>query len=258
MSKKLHEVLAVEGELQGVFKNIVAETTTSFEKKPHLYQGSIKTLTMVDDTRKHEEASGSQVVNVTDTVPAKLEYTWASVIRYLDCVLQKEEANQRAVADLVVEADGESVTLAAAVPATYLLGLETKLALLRPMLLAIPTLPPGGQWVPDEAQEKPGIYRRTQVDVSDKTEKTVKPITLAPATDKHPAQVQVLNVDVAIGHYATQYFHAGMTPHDKSVLLGRLDDLTRAVKQARQRANCTETRDLHIGKAVVDFLMRKS
>lgn len=257
MSKKLHEVLAVESELQGAFKKIVDETQVTFDKKANLFQGMVKTLRMVDDTRKHEEESGSQIVAVTDTVPSKLDYTFKTVVQYLDAVLQKEEANQRAKADIiVVNDDGTTTTLATGVPATYLLGLETKLAALRPMLNAIPTLPPGRTWLLDEGNGKPGTYKTAQLDVTDKTEKAIKPVTLSPATDKHPAQVQVLNVDQVIGHYHTQYFNAGLTPLDKSVMLGKLDRLIAAVKQARQRANCVETNNLHIGQGIVDFLTK--
>ena len=106
-------------------------------------------------------------------------------------------------------------------------------------------------------QSKPGVYKKVQIDVKDRTEKTIRPVILAPATDKHPAQVQVLNVDAAIGVYRTQYRHGGLSPHDKSVLLGKFDRLLAAVKKARQRANCAEVnRAMRIGQVLVDFLLK--
>lgn len=254
---KLHEILAVEGEAQGEFKKIIAETQTSFEKKANLYMGQDTTLSMFAEERKKEEEQGTQVVAITDTIPSKLAYTFGAVTRYLDVVLQKEEANQRACADLVVETEnGDEITLATSLPATFLLGLESKLAALRPMLDAIPTLPPGGTWVLDDQAKLPGVYKKVQIDVKDRTEKTIRPVILAPATDKHPAQVQVLNVDAAIGVYRTQYRHGGLSPHDKSVLLGKFDRLLSAVKKARQRANCVEVKKLNIGQVLVDFLLK--
>lgn len=258
MSKKLHEALAVESELANKDKLIRAETTVSFEKKENLFKGKVRRLEMFSETRKQEEAAGAEEMAVTESVMPKLEYTFGAFAQYLDVVLQKEEANQRASSDLViVDDDGAEIVLMHKVPATFLLGLESKLAAIRPVLLVAPTLPPGINWVPDTQQPLKGVYRRIPDVITDKTEKSMKPVVLAAATDKHPAQVEKVIYDAIIGRFTVTEWSSAITPHDKSKLLERLDRLISAVKQARQRANCAEISDLHIGKNIVDFILGK-
>lgn len=255
---KLHEVLAVESELAGVAKNVRDEAVTTFIKKEHMFKGGVRRLTMFAEGRKSEEAAGAQDMAVTESAMPKLQYVLQAQVKYWDAVLQKEEANQRAKSDLVIELeDGSSVTLAKDVPATFLLGLEAKLTSLRPVIEAIPTLPAGINWEPDTTQVLPGVFKRVPDVVTDKTEKIIKPFVLSPATDKHPAQVEKLSVDQVIGRFTQTEFCSGLSPHAKSVLLGRLDTLLRGVKAARQRANCEEVKNLGIGKALVDFLQGK-
>jgi len=252
---KLHEVLAVEGELAGVFKNILQETSTTFDKKPDHFQGHDKTLEMFAAERKAEEVTEHK--EVTETVPSKLAYMFGHVVRFIDCNLQKESANQIALADVVVtdEVTGVTTTIGTNLPATFLLGLETKLKLVRDVLQTIPTVPPGFTWTPESNAEKSGLWRRNEIEVRQKTEKVVKPVVLYPATDKHPAQVKELSEDVQVGKFTTVHYNGMLTPLDKSRLLGRIDALARAVKQARQRANSVEVPQAAVGKAIQDFIL---
>jgi hypothetical protein len=117
---KLHEVLAVESELANKDKLIRDETVVSFTKKENLFKGAVRRLEMLVETRKQEEAAGAQELAVTESVMPKLEYTFATFAKYLDAVLQKEEANQRAFADIVINNDdGSQPTLMSKVPATF-------------------------------------------------------------------------------------------------------------------------------------------
>jgi len=77
---------------------------------------------------------------MTTTVHDKLEYMFGSVAEWLDAVLQKERTNQEARADIILP-DGSA--LATDIPATFLLGMESKLKELREVFLATPTLQPG-------------------------------------------------------------------------------------------------------------------
>jgi len=252
---KLHEVLVVEGELAGVFKNILQETLTTFDKKPDHFQGFDKKLELFAAERKAEEVDEHK--EVTETVPSKLVYMFGHVVRFIDCNLQKESANQAATADVIVvdETTGVATTIGTSLPATFLLGLETKLKLIREVLQAIPTVPPGFTWTAEVNAEKSGLWRRNEIEVRQKTEKVVKPVVLYPATDKHPAQVKELSEDVQVGKYTTMHYNGMLTPLDKSRLLGRVDALARAVKQARQRANAVEVPQVAVGKAIQDFIL---
>lgn len=243
---QLHELLAVEGNLNKTAGAIMAEAITTFQKKPDTYRGLTASLKMLDEARQAEDHSNSK--EVVDTVPAKLDYVSQHVMKYWNAMLQKEEANQRATADLVV--DGQ--VLMHAVPATFLLGLETRLSSLREVLVAAPTLDPNMTWSEDPGTGE-GIFR-SNVQTSMKTEKTVKHKVLVAATKEHRAEIEKWNEDAPVGRIERTHFSGMITPARKSHLLARLDALLRGVKKARQRANAVEVTDLDIGTPIFGYL----
>jgi hypothetical protein len=185
------------------------------------------------------------------TVFDKLLYNATPNIRAFDAYLQKEATNQKASADIVVD----DVTLATAVPATVLLGLESKLNDLRAVYENIPTLAPGRTWQLDlAARAEGGVYKAMDSDLTFRTKRTVKPMIMAPATDHHPAQVQALQEDVPIAKIVTSHRSGMITPAQKSDLLERIDKLLRAVKRARQRANGTQVEKRQIGGSLFQYI----
>jgi hypothetical protein len=245
---KLHEVLAVEPDLEGTYRKMLEEAKGVFKKGEH-YLGFTKTLTMFDDARKQEEEAGYEHRELTSTVQDKLDYVAESVVNYFDAFAQKEATNQLASADLVV--DGK--LLFAAAPATMLLGLETKLRQVREVYETIPTLHPGIKWTEDE-QAGENIWVTAEPEVAMKTEKTLKPFVLYPATDKHPAQVKELQDTDNVGIYKKTIRSGMLSPKQKHELLARIDKLIRAVKVARQKANTQEVNTIQIGKTLMDFI----
>jgi hypothetical protein len=246
---KLHEILAVESGLQTAAKKINEETIKTFGKKDEHF------VEMVRDVKHFAEEDAKLDTNeakaMVTTVFDKLLYTVQPNVRALDAYMQKEATNQKAAADIIV---GDA-KLATDVPATVLLGLETKLTELRTVYEAIPTLAPGPTWEPDADRRKTGgVYRSVHPDVTFRTKKTMKPIIMAPATDHHPAQVQAIQEDVPVARITTQYWSGMITSAQKSDLLGRVDRLLRAVKRARQRANATEVEKRTIGRELFDFI----
>lgn len=246
---KLHEVLAVESGLQTAAKKINEETVRTFDKKDeHFVETTRSVAHFADEDTKLDTAETKAMVT---TVFDKLLYTAGSNIRALDAYLQKEATNQKASADLIV---GDQ-TLDTAVPATVLLGLETKLAELRAVYEKIPTLAPGPTWLADlDRRAGGGVYRSQNPDVTFRTRKTIKPVILAQPTEHHPAQVQAISEDVPVAKITTQHWSGMITSAQKSDLLGRIDRLLRAVKRARQRANSTEVEKRQIGKTLFDFI----
>lgn len=247
MPGKLHELLAVEGDLEGVYKNILQETATQFTKHPDRYWGQIQRVEFLD-----ADAPGEADVHkeMDDTVKAKLEYSAEHVVRYLDAVLQKEMTNQTAKADIVID----GVTIASDVPVTFLLGLETKLKHIRQNLYeTIPTLQPGIKWELDEAQG-PDIYKMAYPEEKFRTKKNIKNHILYEATKEHPAQVETYTEDERIARVITDKWCGMITPAEKSVILGRLDKLTRAVKKARQKANSAEVVSATIGAEIFKYI----
>lgn len=245
---KLHELLAVEEQLGGAAKKVLAESATTFSKKPDHFQGFVKRyepfVTGVENDRPSEEKA------MVTTVDAKLDYTFDALTPWLDAVLQKEATNQTATADL----DVDGVVLARGLPATFLLGLETKLKDLREVCDHIPTLQPGIVWEADPSQGD-GVYKTAHPIERLRTEKAMKAVVLYPHSDKHPAQVKEVTEDVNVGKFIDIHWSGMYSPAQKSALLGRIDTLLRAVKQARQRANCAEIVPVAIGDTLKQFLL---
>ena len=242
---KLHEILAVEGDLKGKADKILEETKTTFSKKQEHFV-DIRKVYHPDDEKEAELVQADESKPMVETVMGKLEYTAKAVADYLDVVYQKENANTEARADLVLE-DGN--LLAGNVPATVLLGLESKLKNIREVYDAIPTLMPGDDWNKDAHS---GHYKAEEKRM--KTKKVFKNYVKAAATDKHPAQVDVYAEDDRIGIITTTKVSSALSPLEKSKLLERVDSLSRAVKQARQRANNTEVSPVKIGKKLFDYV----
>ena len=244
---KLHELLAVEGDLAGTYNKILAETKTNFLKHADRYFGQHQRIENLDENAPKESDTHKEM---DDTVRSKLNYTAEHIIRYLDVVLQKETTNQAAKADLIVD----GVTIANNLPATFLLGLESKLKKIRDDVYAsIPTLQPGVKWEKDSSMGD-DVYKRTFSDEKWRTKKVMKNHVKAEATDKHPAQVEVYTEDEKVAKIITDTWCGMLSPAEKSAILNRCDKLIQAVKKARQQANSVDVINKTIGKEIFDYI----
>lgn len=244
---KLHEILAVEGDLDATARKVTDEAIDTFHKKPDHFIEQHRSLVLFDDDRSSENLDESKAL--VTTVADKLSYVRGHIERYFDTFARKEATNQTAKADLVID----GVTLIEDAPATMLLGLESKLKTMRAMYEAIPTLQPGADWVldPDRGAD---IFKSSEPEVRMKTEKQIQHKVLVEATKEHPAQIEKWNADVPVGKITLRSWSGMMSPAEKSALLGRIDTLIRAVKKARQRANTAEVVDIFIGSALFGFI----
>lgn len=252
---KLHEVLAVLPDLDGAAKKIREEAIVTFSKKANHFMGSHKTLKMFDEGRQAEEAGAEEHKPLVTTVGAKLTYVQESQEKHLDALLQMEATNQQARADLIVEnpKTGEQHALAKDLPATFLLGLESRMRSLRAVLETIPTLDPAHEWVKDPSQGD-GVYRAAHSATTWKQEKAIRHQVLVQPTKEHPAQIEKWVENITVGTYTTA-LHSGMfSPGEKSDLLARIDALIKGAKQARQRANATEVQQRREAEKLFNFI----
>jgi len=249
----MRELLAVEADAQGQYKNILAESKNVFDKG-NLFQGSHKKLEMFQEDGIEHPVVRSEIAT---TVQARLNYNKLVVLRYFDILLQKESTNQVARADVVIE--GKEI--ASNLPATFLLGMESRLRELREVYVTIPTLDQGTKWEKDEDTGE-GVWIAAHTVDSLKTKKNFKSEVLVEAKfppegyrgDSLPAQIKTWEEQEPVGKYV-EIIRSGMiTPADKSKFLGRIDMLIAAVKKARQRANATEVVKVNIGKSFIDFI----
>ena len=244
---KLHELLAVESDLENVSKNTVAEAQNTFTKKPHMFFGFEKRL---DNFNEDAPEAPRERQELTTTINDKLRYVNEHVIRYFDAVLQKELTNQTAKADIIID----DFTLAKDVPTTFLLGLENKLKSIRALYATIPTLPSGMGWDIDKTLGD-DVYKARQAEKKYRTAKTFKHKVLYEATDHHPAQIERWEENENIGMYITDKWTGLISPAQKSELLERLDILIRAVKKARQRGNNTPVVKVNIARDLFSYVM---
>ncbi len=245
---KLHEVIAVEPGKKGFAEKISNETQGVFGK-PEFFQEWVRTLKM--DEPGHPEDGIIDRQAMTTTVPQKLNWLSAAMVPYLDVVYQKETTNGYAKADLVVRGK----ILIKDAPATFLLGLETKLIRLREIFDAIPTHGAGVHWVSDPDFRFKTVVRSEFDEIKTKTRKIISPFILVQATDKHPAQVEKLSEDVVVGRFYLQRWSGCLSPAAKADLLGRVDELIDAAKRARMQANEVEANTVIPGQILLDFIL---
>lgn len=165
----------------------------------------------------------------------------------LDLTATKDFANCEARADVCVG----DVVLLKNVPVTHLLFLEKKLTDLHTLISKLPTLDPAEIWKYEANQ---GCYV-AEPKKTIRTKKTLKVLTLAPATDKHPAQAKEYTEDVPVGTWTTLQY-SGALPADRvRTLLSRVETLQKAVKFAREEANSKEIQPVKIAEKVFGYIL---
>lgn len=244
---KLHQLIAVEGDLEARRKKFREDTIKVFREKQNLFEGSVKTLAWFDEKEKTEWPDEHQ--HMTDTVKAQLDFYAESEIPYIDAVAQKDATNQTAVADLIVD----GVTIAEKLPATFLLGMETKLVQIRELYSFIPTLKVGMEWKPS-MDKGPEVFELVHPEETLRTAKKFQHQVLVAPTDKHPAQVEKWEEQVPVGKFTKHRWCSAFTSERKAQMLNRLDKLIMAVKKARQAANSAAVVDVHVGKKMFDYI----
>lgn len=251
---KQHQILAVEPTRQKAADLQLADCTATFSKKDNLFSGRTRTLTMFgkDDTNTVEltaiEAKERADERVQYKVSGNLNYMAGIVGSWFDVVFAKELTNQQAVAD--VKVNGEVVISQA--PATYLLFLENKLSKLRDLYAAIPTLAPGLNWEP-APDIGPQIWKTAET-ADIKTVKTIEHVRLSQTSDKHPDTFLPKDVIKNVGQYKDRKFSGMISVAAKAEIIARLDQLTMAVKDARQRANEADAVELKTSMNIFAYL----
>lgn len=248
---QLHELLAVEKTRTAAWTTLAEETLKKLGKI-HMFQGTLRTLKMLTDdpTSRAMEAAGRKSDEMQTTVYDTLKYALATFATSEDLQASKNATN--AIARGTVMWNGQE--LLKDLPIDELLGLEARLVKIRQIIMAVPTLDASIAWDKDP-NAGPWAWRsRTPVEVS-KTDKVMTPVIMAPATDKHPAQVQAVNKDVVIGTFTDLKFSGELTAVQKASLILTVDNLAVEIKAARMRANTATVVQLPVGSKIVDLLM---
>jgi hypothetical protein len=247
MKPKLHEVLAIESSLENQANKVRTELASTFEKKRHLFEEKLVTFTPNGEGQQPVKEAQS---DIQSTVIKELEWITPYLSKALDASYQVAETNTKARANVVL--DDETVILSE-VPATALLELEKRLVEVQTLVASIPTLDPAKGFSLDDSRGG-DIYRAREV-TKNRTQKTPKVLVKYEATKEHPAQTELLYVDLPVGTIREQEWSGLVTPATKADMLGRVEQLIRAVRRARSRANDAEVDTAKvIGKKLVNYL----
>lgn len=248
---KLHELLAVHSNLETQLVQTGGQLKDTFTKKHTHFGEKLKVF--------HPDGEGQEPITeeqsaLQTTVSSELEWVSKFFIQAMDVSHQIDETNTLARADVILD---DKVILAG-LPATTLLELGKRLVVLQELFTAIPTLDPVKAFEVDPTFRIKGVYKAREV-VKIKTAKKNKPLVLYEATDKHPAQVQLLTEDLPIGKIRETEWSGMITPAEKAGMLERVDAMIRAVKQALSRANNVDVNtSKRIGKQLMDYLIKGS
>lgn len=243
MTTKLNQLLAIEKGVSGRAERSLTDAYHAMQK-PSIFTGLTRTYEPKDDEGERLPGESTRVQQSVTGLVAGIR---TPLTRLFDVIFEKDLTNTVARADVVI--DGR--VLIPYAPVTYLLWVEKRLIDLRTFVEKWPTLDPAEEWRYDTAN---GVYATLGAETT-RTMKTPRPLVKAPATDKHPAQVDVYTVDVVVGWWRT-IKHSGATePTKRQATLDRIEALLAAVRQAREAANSIDVADVdHPGEAVLAYI----
>lgn len=251
MSKTvLHEILAVEQSRGQTANKLLKEATKTLGDKRSIFEGMQKEHQIIDDAKQNLKQA-TEHKEVESTVDEQLDFLGSALFTYWDVIIQKDEANQRAKADIIIDGN----ILAEGVPSTTLLGMEKKLENLYALYNAIPTTDSAKAWESADNYAKKGVWRTKHPEERQHKVVNKEWQIIAPATKEHPAQTKEISKEEILGKYIVTTFSGALSPLDKAERLERLTKLTNAVKEARQRANGIEVKnDLKFGEDLINYI----
>ncbi len=243
---KLNQIIAIEKGVKARAGAAVNENYTLIQK-PELFNGFKKTYQPKDedgDTLPDE----SKFVQLQG--PVLLDAIAKATTELFAVTARKDWTNMQAKASIKLD----DVAIIADVPVTFLLFLEKNLTDMRTVIGKIPVLDASEDWSVDPNS---GLYKTSTVSTS-RTKKVQRPLVLYPATDKHPAQTQIVTEDVIAGLWNTVKLSGAMPRPVVAGYLERVEKLLKAVKEAREEANMTaEVPSPDVGAAVWNYVFNK-
>lgn len=246
MSTKLHQILALEKGVKSTTEGVVTRTYHDAQKVA-LFNGLTRVYKPKDEADR--ELLPPERKNVQITAETLLRQAASAWSRQADVVATKDATNQTAKANVLIA----ELTLLTDIPVTTLLYLEKMLVNVVEMIRKMPVLDPEVDWgdAPDSAT---GLWR-SQPEETVRTKKIPKAFVKAPATDKHPAQVDTFTEDVIVGTWQKTLFSGACPAGRKAELLRRAEQLQESVKLAREYANQAVVVPCVVGEAIFDYLL---
>lgn len=214
---------------------------------------------MREDSRKYEPKNedptsplGEKLPDENKKVVARAEaivkLTAERMVEMFDLAATRDYGNCVAKAD--VELDGR--VLLKDVPVTHLLFLEERVEDLLTFIRKVRTLDATEHWEFNASQD---LFATPAVQ-SARTKKTSRALVLYEATKEHPAQVKEIIEDVHAGTWSTIKYSSAIPVQKRNDMLRRAEELQKAVKFAREKANATEVEEKKVGRTILDWLFK--
>lgn len=240
---RLNQILAIEKSAKAGINGAITKAYHLIQK-PDLFSGISRNYERKDEDGDQFPAELGRVQIQADQLLQEVCDSWSTL---LNITAVKDYANTKAKADVVV--DGTTIIKSA--PTTYLIWLEKQLVDLHTLVSKLPTLDPTAEWHRDAASD---TYA-TEVVQTTKTKKIPRNHVLAEATKEHPAQVQIFTEDVVVGYWNLVKFSGAIPQARVNELLGRVEELQKAVRFAREEANGIEVDDQDVGGPLFGYLL---
>jgi hypothetical protein len=240
---KLNQINAIVTSRKGEVEKAVTEAYKLIQKDT-LFAGRERTYRPIDDVNGQKLPAESQKVqqradDLIKQAVAKWNELW-------NLVYTQDSGNQQAKADVVV--DGKVVL--ANVPVTTLLFLDKQVNDLETFVSKLPTPDPAEEWAHDPNS---GLLKSKATE-SLRTSKEPTVIVKYDATEKHPAQTELIYKDLPVGTW-TQILYSGCIQADrKNGILARIKKLQDAIKIAREQANLLEVERQKAGEPLLGFV----
>lgn len=242
----LSQVIAIR---TGVKTDIDQALTKNYHmlKRQELLRGQVRTYKPNDDD---DFVYPSETQNVQIRAEEVLRNVTKDLARLFDVTACMDWTNQSARADVVLLAGDEPFVLLQAVPVSYLMFLEKQLVNVETVVRNLPVLDATEVWEFDSATD---TFKSAPVGTI-KTKKIRRSHVLAPATDRHPAQVESFTEDEPIGVWTTVKYSGAIPAQRLNKMLARVKALAEAVKFARESANMVEVADPKPGRRILDYV----
>jgi hypothetical protein len=239
---KLNQVIAATKDVASHAEDKITQAYHTLEH-PAVFLGQTRTYAPIEDGGIVHPSENQKVqTTVLDEVRRFIDNS----AEVFDITATRNWGNTQAKADIVV--DGK--VLLKDVPVEYLLFLESRLKVVGVLLSKVPTLSSEFRWTKDDAD---GLYHADPV-ASFRMKRVRKNHEKAPATDKHPAQVEVYEEETPEGTWTNTRLSGAVPATQVAKWQERLVKLQTAVKFAREEANSLEVTNQKVGKKVLDFV----
>ena len=244
---KLNQVVAVVAGRKTATQKVLSELYKLIQK-PILFDGLSRYYKPLDEEKGDRLPPEIKVIqenatNVLEKAKASLQELW-------DSVATQDESNCKAKADITV--DGK--VLVKDVPVTTLMYLEKQLEDLATFLQSLPVLSADESWTFNENQG----YYQSEPSSTVRTKKEPRVLVKYDATDKHPAQTEVIFEDMRIGEYTATKCSSALPRTQRDEFVRRVNKVKDAVKIARESANDCVVVERAVAAGIFEFVFKSN